>query len=273
MSTQFAVDLIFGVKDKGINKLHSELTKIENAAKKVGGASFERLGQSVDKVRASVSRLAPSMDRVRASAAKLRGELGGIAGVAATIGAGALVRNFAQIGEASANSQRRLKFLTQEYGELEQAQKSLVRIQQQTGQSAMDARDGFTGLYTSLRPTGVSLKQIETAFIGFDKAARRSGAGTQELNAGLLQLKQALGSGLLQGDELRSIAENTPAISQAIAGVLGVAVGEIKQLGSEGKITSEVVLQALTNLADGTAPPLSAIHATTKRMEGLCRNR
>ena len=64
----------------------------------------------------------------------------------------------------------------------------------------------------------------------------------------MLQLKQALGSGVLQGDELRSIREQAPAVGQAIAKEMGVTIGELKKLGSEGQITTDIVLRALAKL-------------------------
>jgi tape measure domain-containing protein len=60
-----------------------------------------------------------------------------------------------------------------------------------------------------------------------------------------LQLGQALGSGRLQGDEFRSIAEQVPGILKLVANEMGVTVGQLKQLGSEGKITSDVLINAL----------------------------
>ena len=61
----------------------------------------------------------------------------------------------------------------------------------------------------------------------------------------LLQLTQALGSGKLQGDELRSIAEAAPLIEKVIADYMGVSMGQIKELGSEGEITAEIIKNAV----------------------------
>ena len=55
---------------------------------------------------------------------------------------------------------------------------------------------------------------------------------------------------MLQGDELRSIREQAPAVGQAIAKQMGVSVGELKKLGEEGKITTDVVLKALAQRCD-----------------------
>ena len=58
-------------------------------------------------------------------------------------------------------------------------------------------------------------------------------------------MAQALASGTLQGDELRSILEGLPTLAQALARELGVSIGELRKLGSEGKLTADTVFPAL----------------------------
>ena len=184
---------------------------------------------------------------------------GGLQGVLAAVGATALVNSFKQAGVEAAMAERKLGFLTAEYGEQAKAQAAVLRVQKELGVSNTEAKQGISNLYAALRPTGVALKDIEGAFLGYAKAARRTGQSNAEISGGMLQLKQALGSGVLQGDELRSIRENAPAVAQAIAKVMGTTVGGLKKLGEQGAITSKEVLQALNGLANSTIPPITAI--------------
>ena len=57
----------------------------------------------------------------------------------------------------------------------------------------------------------------------------------------MLQLSQALGSGVLRGDELNSIFENAPNLIQNIADYLGKPIGEIREMAADGMITADVV--------------------------------
>ena len=167
------------------------------------------------------------------------------AGVAAIGGAAALA---ARVGVEAETAQVRLKALTDQFGEYNQAQASAARIAETLRISQVEASDGFSKLYAALRPTGITLQEVEDAFVGFTAAARASGATAEESSAALQQLKQALGSGILQGDELRSIREQAPAVGQAIAKEMGVTVGELKKLGEQGKITTDIVIRALARL-------------------------
>lgn len=75
------------------------------------------------------------------------------------------------------------------------------------------------------------------------------GGGTSQMNnSTLLQLSQALSSGRLQGDEFRSLSENAPALMQSIAKGMGVSKGELKALASEGKLTTETIINAINKM-------------------------
>ena len=77
------------------------------------------------------------------------------------------------------------------------------------------------------------------------KSFKISGASAQETAAAMYQLNQAMASGRLQGDEFRSIRENAPMLAQAIAKSMNVSMAELKKLGAEGKITADVIKNAL----------------------------
>lgn len=77
-----------------------------------------------------------------------------------------------------------------------------------------------------------------------------SGTGAQEAKAAMYQLTQAMAAGKLQGDEFRSIMENAPMLVDAIAKHLGKAKGELKELSSEGLITSDIIKGAMFQAID-----------------------
>jgi len=81
-------------------------------------------------------------------------------------------------------------------------------------------------------------------------SARLSGSSAQEASASQTQFAQALASGVLQGDELKSILENNSALTNALAKGLGVGVDQLKDLGEQGKLTSSVVANALSGQYD-----------------------
>lgn len=218
-----------------------------------GSRKFRLLSRDIEQLEARLRKYqqtAGSGGGLSKGSALLAGVAGGIAGGITTMLASMVVQGIAQAGLNAETAQVRLKALTSQFGEYNQAQAATERIAKTLRISTTEASDGFAQLYGALRPTGVTLKETEDAFIGFTAAARVGGSTSAEASAALIQLKQALGSGVLQGDELRSIRQQAPLVGQAIAKEMGVTVSELKQLGQEGKITTDIVLKALATLKD-----------------------
>lgn len=85
-----------------------------------------------------------------------------------------------------------------------------------------------------------------------NKQMTLSGASNTAKDAAMLQLTQAMSSGVLRGEELNSILEQTPTIAKTIAEYMGVTTGEMREMASEGAITAEVVKNAMFAAADET---------------------
>lgn len=77
-----------------------------------------------------------------------------------------------------------------------------------------------------------------------------TGASTQEASSAMRQITQALGKGIVNGDELNSIMENSPQIARMLAEHLNVSVGDLKELGKEGKISGQALYDAVLANAD-----------------------
>ncbi|HBK92540.1 MAG TPA: hypothetical protein DDZ68_12810, partial [Parvularcula sp.] len=135
-------------------------------------------------------------------------------------------------------------------------QRDLNSALRDTARIAIDARQQLKPigeLYQRLtligREYGIEQGRIAKLTATIAKSARLSGGSSESQAAGIQQLAQGLGSGTLQGDELRSVRENTLRLAKAIADGLGVSIGELKKLGSEGKLTTEVITAALEKSA------------------------
>ena len=77
-----------------------------------------------------------------------------------------------------------------------------------------------------------------------------AGASQQEIASASLQLTQALGSGVLRGEELNAVFESAPNVIQAIADYLDVPIGQIREMASEGQITADIVKNAMLGVTD-----------------------
>ena len=95
-----------------------------------------------------------------------------------------------------------------------------------------------------------STKEIVQFAENLNKQFVIAGASQQEMASASLQLTQALGSGVLRGEELNAVFESAPNIIQTIADYMGVPIGKIREMASEGQITAEIVRNAMLSATD-----------------------
>ena len=155
-------------------------------------------------------------------------------------------------------SERRIKFLAQSYGEVAKLTKAASDASERFGVSQTTANQALAQVFARLRPVGVSLEDIVSTYNGFNTAARISGATSVEASNAFTQLAQALGSGALRGDEFNSISEQVPGILTAISKESGVAQGQLRDFAAEGGITSEIVISALKRIETEGVDQLNA---------------
>jgi len=256
-----------GQSINSLNRQVQVLTNLRNEAQ-LGSRQFKFYSAELEKLQRQQARLDSAGGAQGGFLGALGGIRGGLAGVAALVGTAGLSQVVGGIATASMEAENatvRLKALTSTYGEYNQAQQIAAKIASTLRITNTEATDSFSKLYAGLRPTGVGLKELEQIFVGFNVAARVSGATAEETRNAMIQLKQSLVSGVAQGDELRSILEQAPALGQAVAdqlsklGTFGkVTRSQLKELGSEGKITTDVLIEALKQLGDTELPKLEA---------------
>lgn len=112
------------------------------------------------------------------------------------------------------------------------------------------------------------IKFVET----LNKAFIVGGASESERRGASLQLTQALGSGRLQGDEFRSVLENAPLIANKVAQAMGVPFEQLKKLSSEGKISAQVLKDAILESADEINEMFKQIPITGAQMLTILGN-
>lgn len=125
--------------------------------------------------------------------------------------------------------------------------------------SAEQARGSYQATAEMVSKLGVNAGDAFNSsdeIIGFVEQLNKqfviSGASAEEIKNSSLQLTQALASGVLRGDELRSVFEQAPTIIQTIADYLNVPVGTIRDMAAEGQITADIVKTAMFAAADDT---------------------
>jgi len=161
--------------------------------------------------------------------------------IAATFAGGSII----DTANETMNLDNRLRVIQQDNKKRAKLKKSLYDIGQEARADYLSLGDLFFKVRQSGAAFGIDDKKgLELTEI-VSKALTTGGASTAEKNATILQLGQALGSGVLQGDELRSLKENAGQLMQYMADEMGVTVGQLKDMGAKGELTTEQVTKAI----------------------------
>lgn len=175
----------------------------------------------------------------------LGGGLGGLGRFAGAAGVGLAANEVRKYADAWTSAGNRIKAAEQISGKQARSLSDLNKIASETRSGISETAELYAKLLTSTKDVAKSELEVAQATEIVNKAFKAGGASASEQAAGVLQLSQALGSGLLQGDELRSLRENAPLLAQAIADEFGTTIGGLKDLGAEGALTIDRVFKAI----------------------------
>jgi tape measure domain-containing protein len=167
----------------------------------------------------------------------------------ASLGLGVIVEHLHQLTEEYTMLMARLRLATREQGNFNEAQEALFRIAQDTTSPLEATITLYSRIARNAKVLKISQNDLLTVTKAVEQSLQISGTMAGEDAGGLLQLSQALASGVLQGDEFRSVIENMPRLAQAIADGLKTDVAGLRQLSKEGKLTAQEVIRALLSQA------------------------
>lgn len=164
------------------------------------------------------------------------------------LASGMVFNSINDISDAFSLMRSRIRLVTQE-GE------SLYDIEDKLAKQAMTNRADLketVGLYTRLRQSRADLTDAATQDLvdKWSKSLIISASSAQEAASSTQQFAQAMAAGTLQGQELRSVIQGNSAFAVYLAGALGVTTGQLKQMGEEGKLTTDVLIEGMTKAGD-----------------------
>jgi tape measure domain-containing protein len=180
------------------------------------------------------------------SQARTGGGVGGaVAGVAGGFGVLEAARGFVTATDSAKKMEAQLKLATASQEEFNTAQTETFRIAQENQAPIADVVTLYSRLAPALRDVGKGQGETLKIIEAVTKSLRISGATAQETASTIQQFSQALGSGVLRGEEFNTLAESSPRLLRALADGLNVNVGALRAMAAEGKLTADVISSAL----------------------------
>ena len=156
-----------------------------------------------------------------------------------------MITNVIKLADSFTNLESQLKLVTTSTENLTAVQSELFEIAQNSRVAFADTVSVYARFARATEEAGVSQRELLTVVEGLNRAVIVSGATANESEAAMLQLSQGMASGVLRGQELNSVMEQTPRIARMLADGLGVGIGKLREMGKAGELTTDKVVKAL----------------------------
>lgn len=254
--------------DSNINvRISADSSEATAAVNKVANTISSELPKSV----------AEASNRVAKEAAGIRAEIKSIVSqmnkglqfAGAVTGIGFVADKIKDVAIAATQTADELTSIRSRINLINDGSQTTAEIMEKVYDAAQRSRGSYTDMADSVAKLNMLAKDAFSsndeaiAFVEqLNKQFKISGASVQEASAAMYQLTQAMAAGKLQGDEFHSIMENAPLLAQSIANEMGLTVGQLKEMSSQGLITSDIIKEALFNSAEETNAKFAEIPMT-----------
>ena len=243
---------------KGIRDADGNLVRLGGDGRKAG----DEIAGGMSRARAGVRSISEQLGRMRR-------EIMGLIGI--RFGA-EMVRDLANATDRFKEVTARLAVASRSAEDAARAYKALSAIARETRADWGATLDLYSRLARSTKELGVSQSDLLTVTKAINQAIVVSGASAQEAEAALIQFGQGMASGALRGDELRSVLEQMPRLAQMIARGMGVSLGQLRQLGAEGLLTTRDVIAAIKAQAGSVQQEFNRMPPTISQAVAQIRN-
>ena len=227
--------------NNNINNTQNNLMQINTTVNKISN-NIINITNNQQKFNDEVKEGANSTDNLLGKVKSLVGAYLGFQGIKA------LVNTSDQFVQTTA----RLNMMNDGLQTTAELQDMIFQSAQRSRASYADTANAVAQLGNRARDAFNSNEEVIAFSEQLNKMFTIAGASQQEMSSATLQLTQALGSGVLRGEEFNAVFEAAPNVMQAVADYIGKPIGELRNLASEGKITADIVKKAMFAAADET---------------------
>lgn len=240
--------------ENAIGQVRSQLTRSFSEMQKSMERAFDvdmsdfvgGVSDGKEKVRELNAELSKTGDK----AAEAAGGLGKIGTVLAGFATLSFAKSLLDTADAMQSINSQVRQVTSSETEYLAVQRQLLDVANSTRASLESTASLYVSTSRALKDYGYTQQEILTFTEATNNAMTIGGVQAEQQAAALMQLSQALGSGVLQGDEFKSIAEAAPILLDTIAEYMGKSRAEIKKLGSEGELTADVIFKAISGASE-----------------------
>lgn len=239
---------------------------IDSASLQVAKDALADVSVTVNQMEEEIRQAAEAQDdytdRVKGSQGAANSLVGTVKRLAATYVTMQTAKKAIDTADAWSQTSARMNMMVREGENVDEIQQKIFESANRSRAAYMDTADVITKIGLRAGEAFNSTDEIIAFTETLNKMYAISGASAEEQKSSLLQLTQALGSGVLRGEEFNAVFEAAPNIMQAVADYMEVPIGSLREMASEGQITAEIVKGAMFNAAEQVNEDFQSMPAT-----------
>ncbi|MBZ1392843.1 tape measure protein [Psychrobacter pacificensis] len=232
----------------------SRLRDLGNAANNSAG-DLGLLRRRTDEANNSADRLGQGVDSVK-------GALNGLKGLIATLGISVGATELLEMADSYKTLEAKIKLATGEGVNFINGFGGVQEIANETFTSIEDTGELFARISRAGKEMNLAQQDVLSVTKTINEAIQLSGGSAESNQAAITQLIQGLQSGVVRGEEFNSIMEQSPRLARAMADGLGVTLGQLRSMAAEGKLTSDVVINAVQSQGEAIQSEFDAMPLT-----------
>ena len=257
-------------------RLNRSLDTTDRISDSVGTTDFSGMENAINRVANQLDRMNQRQEEAANKAKKTKGEFQKLVDTVRNLA----VVNFAQttgkqilqLADSMTTTRARLDLMNDGLQTTAELQDMIVK-------SANRSRAAYSTTADAVAKMGIMAGDAFSSneeLIAFSELINKqftiAGTSAAGIDAAMLQLTQAMSSGVLRGEELNSVFEQAPTIIQTIADYLGVPIGKIREMAAEGQITSTIVKNAMLASADEINAKFASMPMTFSQVWTIAKN-
>ena len=257
-------------------RLNRSLDTTDRISDSVGTTDFSGMENAINRVANQLDRMNQRQEEAANKAKKTKGEFQKLVDTVRNLA----VVNFAQttgkqilqLADSMTTTRARLDLMNDGLQTTAELQDMIVK-------SANRSRAAYSTTADAVAKMGIMAGDAFSSneeLIAFSELINKqftiAGTSAAGIDAAMLQLTQAMSSGVLRGEELNSVFEQAPTIIQTIADYLGVPIGKIREMAAEGQITSTIAKNAMLASADEINAKFASMPMTFSQVWTIAKN-
>ncbi len=280
VSTQFEIQDRMSSRINGIigraERLNSALTLTDALTDRVEAADLSSLAAGVNRVADNLDRMNQRQEEAARNARKTKNEfqklVDTVRNLAVVHFAQTVGKQVIELADSMTTTRARLDLMNDGLQTTAELQDMIMESANRSRASYQTTADAVAKMGVMAGDAFSSNEELIMFSELINKQFAIAGTSAAGIDAAMLQLTQAMSSGVLRGEELNSIFEQAPTIIQTIADYLGVPIGKIREMAAEGQITSEIVKNAMLASADEINAKFESMPMTFAQVWTIAKN-